>query len=173
MTHPSPLKFGHGWVITNKRKLCCVITYPSDIQSRTCSSAGKHRCGNSALASLLRLPRLLHSLDILATGVWVRYDHHYVVIKCKHFPRYWPFVRGIHRSPVDSQTKASGAEIWCFLWYIHLNKRLNKQWSCWWFRTPCRSCDVTVMPWLRIGTWWQLQVSFSVCAQPMRDGVTM
>ena len=22
------------------------------------------------------------------------------VIKCKHFPRYWPFVRGIHRSPV-------------------------------------------------------------------------
>ena len=22
------------------------------------------------------------------------------VIKWKHFPRYWPFVRGIHRSPV-------------------------------------------------------------------------
>ena len=27
------------------------------------------------------------------------------VIKCKHFPRYWPFVRGIHRSPVDSLHK--------------------------------------------------------------------
>ena len=25
---------------------------------------------------------------------------HYDVIKWKHFPRYWPFVRGIHRSPV-------------------------------------------------------------------------
>ena len=24
------------------------------------------------------------------------------VVKWKHFPRYWPFVRGIHRSPVDS-----------------------------------------------------------------------
>ena len=24
------------------------------------------------------------------------------VIKCKHFPRYWPFVRGIQRSPVNS-----------------------------------------------------------------------
>ena len=24
------------------------------------------------------------------------------VIKWEHFPRYWPFVRGIHRSPVDS-----------------------------------------------------------------------
>ena len=28
------------------------------------------------------------------------------VIKWKHFPRNWPFVRGIHRD----------AELWCFLW---------------------------------------------------------
>ena len=27
------------------------------------------------------------------------------VIKWKHFPRYWPFVRGIHRSPVNSPIK--------------------------------------------------------------------
>ena len=27
------------------------------------------------------------------------------VIKWKHFPRYWAFVRGIHRSPVDSPHK--------------------------------------------------------------------
>ena len=26
---------------------------------------------------------------------------HDEVIKWKHFPRYWPFVRGIHRSPVN------------------------------------------------------------------------
>ena len=38
------------------------------------------------------------------------------VIKWKHFPRYWPFVRGIHRSPVNSLHKASDAERWCFLW---------------------------------------------------------
>ena len=37
-------------------------------------------------------------------------SYHDDVIKWKHFPRYWPFVRGIHRSPV-----ASGAELWCFL----------------------------------------------------------
>ena len=30
---------------------------------------------------------------------------HDEVIKWKHFPRYWPFVRGIHRSPVNSQHK--------------------------------------------------------------------
>ena len=27
------------------------------------------------------------------------------VISWKHFPRYWPFVRGIHRSPVNSPHK--------------------------------------------------------------------
>ena len=30
---------------------------------------------------------------------------HIDVIKWKHFPRYWPFVQGIHRSPVNSPHK--------------------------------------------------------------------
>ena len=34
----------------------------------------------------------------------IRCDHD-DVIKWKHFPRYWPFVRGIHRSPVNSPHK--------------------------------------------------------------------
>ena len=37
------------------------------------------------------------------------------VIKWKHFPRYWPFARGIHRSRWIPRTKASDAELWCFL----------------------------------------------------------
>ena len=36
------------------------------------------------------------------------------VIKWKHFPRNWPFVRGIHRSRWIPHTKASDAELWCF-----------------------------------------------------------
>ena len=28
------------------------------------------------------------------------------VIKWKHFPRYWPFVRGVHRSPLNSPHKS-------------------------------------------------------------------
>ena len=36
------------------------------------------------------------------------------VIKWKHFPRFWPFVRGIHRSRWIPHTKASDAELWCF-----------------------------------------------------------
>ena len=39
----------------------------------------------------------------------VVYDPHNDVIKWKHFPRYWPFVRGIHRSPVNSPHRGQ----WC------------------------------------------------------------
>ena len=41
----------------------------------------------------------------MAAGVvdWMRF--HDDVIKWKQFPRYWPFVRGIHRSPVNSPHK--------------------------------------------------------------------
>ena len=47
---------------------------------------------------------------------WRRF--HDDVIKWKHVPRYWPFVRGIHRSPVNSthNGQLSDVELWCFLW---------------------------------------------------------
>ena len=52
-------------------------------------------------------------------------------------PRCWSFVRGIHRSPVNSpQKKASEAELWFF--YLRLNKRLSKRWWGSWFQTPSR-----------------------------------
>ena len=35
-------------------------------------------------------------------SIWPTHDD---VIKWKHFPRYWPFVWGIHRSPVNSPHK--------------------------------------------------------------------
>ena len=36
---------------------------------------------------------------------WDRILPHDDVIEWKHLPRYWPFVRGIHRSPVNSPHK--------------------------------------------------------------------
>ena len=60
------------------------------------------------------------------------------VIKWKHFPRYWPFVRGIHRSPVNSPHKGQwrGALIFSLIcaW-----TKLSKQWRRRWFETPSRS----------------------------------
>ena len=40
------------------------------------------------------------------------------VIKCKHFPCYWPFVRGIHRAPVNSLHKGQWRGALMFLWSV-------------------------------------------------------
>ena len=48
------------------------------------------------------------------TYCWNTFEHD-DVIKWKHIPRNWPFVRGIHRSRWILHTKASDAELWCFL----------------------------------------------------------
>ena len=61
------------------------------------------------------------------------YIIHNDVIKWKHFPRHWPFVKGIHRSPVDSPHK--GQWRWAFIFFdLLLNKRLNKQSGRRWFK---------------------------------------
>ena len=39
------------------------------------------------------------------TNPCINFSVHDNVIKWKHFPRYWPFVRGTHRSPVNSPHK--------------------------------------------------------------------
>ena len=39
------------------------------------------------------------------TAVVIKHSMHDDVIKWKHFPHYWPFVWGIHRSPVNSRHK--------------------------------------------------------------------
>ena len=61
------------------------------------------------------------------------------VIEWKHFPRYWPFVRGIQRSPVNSPHKGQWREALVFSLICALNKRLSKQSWGWWFEMPTRS----------------------------------
>ena len=67
------------------------------------------------------------------------------VIKWKHFPRYWPFVPGIHRG--------QWRRALMFFFYPRLNKRLSKQSWGWWFETPLcplwRHCNMVS---------WQLSV---------------
>ena len=68
-------------------------------------------------------------IDLIEVSIWIMKFHpigcinypctnrnHDYVLKWKHFPRNWPFVRGIHRSRWSPHTKASDAELWCFLW---------------------------------------------------------
>ena len=48
------------------------------------------------------------------------------VIKWEHFPRYWHFVRGIHRSPVTPVQRPVTRSFDVFF-DLRLNKQLNKQ----------------------------------------------
>ena len=49
-----------------------------------------------------------------------------------------------------SRTKASDAELWCFLWSAPEKKRLSKQSRGWWFETPSRPlwCHCNGIAWL-------------------------
>ena len=58
----------------------------------------QHPCLRGEVRDQKLLGLSFHSRYILKTD-------HDDVIKWKHFLRYWPFVRGIHRSPVNSSHK--------------------------------------------------------------------
>ena len=58
--------------------------------------------------------------------------------KLKHFPRSWPFARGIHRSPVNSPQKRPMTRNFDVFFDLRLNKRLSKQSWGWWFDTSLR-----------------------------------
>ena len=57
-----------------------------------------------------------YGLTISFIPVTLFTSQHDDVIKWKHFPRYSPFVRGIHRSRWIPRTKASDAGLWYCLW---------------------------------------------------------
>ena len=59
---------------------------------------------------------------------------------CSH---YWPFVRGIYQSLVDSPYKRP--VMWSFdiFFFVTLNKLLNKLSACQWFEIPWCSSDIT------------------------------
>ena len=60
------------------------------------------------------------------------------VVKWKHFPRHWPFVWGIHRSPVNSPHKGQWRRA-VVVFYLCLDKRFSKQSRHLRFETPSHS----------------------------------
>ena len=61
--------------------------------------------------------------------------HHDDVIRLKHFPRYWPFVRGIHRLHGEFPSQRPVTRSFDFFF----DPRLSKQSWGWWFGTPSSS----------------------------------
>ena len=78
-------------------------------------------------------PRILNG----RSSYWrVWYDD---VIKWKHFPRYWPFVRGNSPAPSEFPTQRPVTRSFDVFFDLGLNKRLSKQSWGWWFETLSRS----------------------------------
>ena len=65
-------------------------------------------------------------------------EFHEDVIKWKHFPHYWSFVRVIHRSPVNSPPQRSVTRNFDVFFDLRLNKGLRKQSRRRWCETPSR-----------------------------------
>ena len=86
----------------------CTSRFLPWIKEITCRP--RSNCEEVALSCMRASVKVDHVLH------WKRKRHseHDDVIKGKCFPRYWPFVSGIHRWIL--LTKASDAELWCFLW---------------------------------------------------------
>ena len=52
---------------------------------------------------------------------------HDVVMKWKIFPRYWPFVQGIHQSPVNSPQKGTVTRGLMFFMLVRANSEINRR----------------------------------------------
>ena len=93
----------------------------------------------------LTLGRQMPATDMTTVA---EFRHHDDVIKWKYFPRYWPFVRGIHRSPVNSSHKGQwhGASMF-YLIYAWTNSWTNHR-NADDLRHHRAHYDVIVMKWL-------------------------
>ena len=85
---------GRQTVFSSTDSICCKFSFPLAF---------------GPITSMVNIMRYLQPCEVaqvvhlLQDGSSVRL--HDDVIKWKHFPRYWSFVRGIHRSPVNSPQK--------------------------------------------------------------------
>ena len=98
---------GHFW-----------ISHYSDIKITSChlnSPAPRVFDTQLVQADIKGSIKFLHHCPFIPLAMGHRHDD---VIQWKHFPHNWPFVRGIHRSPVNSPQKGQwrGALIFSLIW---------------------------------------------------------
>ena len=106
----------------------------------TLKNIGTQAQGKLNMYHLLTSSLLICNICMAITTICVHSCAHDDVIKRKHFLRYWPFVWGIRRSPVNSPHKGQwrGALIFSLNW-AWTNEWMGKQSRRWWFETPSRS----------------------------------
>ena len=81
------------------------------------------------------------------------------VIKWRHFPRHWSFVRWIHRSPGEFPAQRPVTPSFDVFFDLRLNERLSKQSWIWWFETLSRplwrQCNAQVRFYASLYQWHQ------------------
>ena len=87
-----------------------------------------------------RIKKTSSDLRLIILAGWIQISvlinaTHDDVINWEHFPRYWPFVRGTHRSSVNSPQRPVTRS---FDVFFDLSKQLSIQWWGWWFETLSR-----------------------------------
>ena len=94
---------------------------------------------------LLGFRLLCGYITFISETMGIIYWYHDDVMKWKHFPRYWPFVQGIHRSPVNSPHKGQwrGALMFSFI-CVWINSWVNNREAGDWRRYRAHY-DVIVM----------------------------
>ena len=114
----SGLYVAFNFCCTEYRKPCF---FPCDLSL----SFKPMKFGVIVLACFFPLVQYFSLLVISAIGLVQNHDD---VIKWKHFLRNWPFVRGIHRSPVNSPHKGQwrGA-LMLSLIYVWINDWVNNR----------------------------------------------
>ena len=115
-----------------------------------------HGC-NPVIGAIDRAPVPLKS----SLWIWIRSSvAHDDVIKWEHFPRYWPFMWGIHRSPMNSPHKGQWRGTLMYLSILPKSFRVTslalthaRPWSlCLNFNHSYQICDLDLAKFFRVSS---------------------
>ena len=148
-----PSILGHGWTIASYKNGCDFVPYR---RLSFCFTHNFHR-NLGAFWRLISIKLCVKHDNIRCTSHCVVIlilkknpreclAYHDDVIKWKHFLRYWPFVRGIHRSPLNSPHKGQwhGALMFSLI-CARINGWVNNR-EAGDLRRHQAHCDFIVMP---------------------------
>ena len=124
----------------------------------------RHDCGNNMHKATYNIQKLWQYYSS-KRRFWQHPNTHDDVIKWKHFPRYWPFVQGIHRSPMNYPHKGQwrGALMFSLI-YVWINGWVNNREAGDWRRYRAHY-DVIVMSKMNnvLCYWRKTNTEFGTC----------
>ena len=123
MHYPNISRYAcNGWIILQARHTT------TNIRSNAFKVHPKHKnsiCWSKNCSCIFSIILRLRNRKLISYHVEQKWQH-VDVAKWKHFPRYWPFVWGIHWSLMNSPHKGQWPRRFDVFFDLRLNKRLSK-----------------------------------------------